>query len=137
MPGDPSPNKLHEEPASRILIIDDHPSTLSMLGDVIKEAGYEPLLAPGGNDGLRLLRERKVDLIVLDLMLEDMDGWTVLKTIKMDDSVAHIPVLIVTARTWEQEQQRIDSHTGLFEAFVLKPFNVDQLLGKIAAIVAR
>jgi CheY-like chemotaxis protein len=135
MPGELDPVSQREMLTSRILIVDDHPSTLSMLGEVVQGAGYEPLLALGGNDGLRLLRERQVDLILLDLMLEDMDGWTVLKTIKMDEDLNHIPVLIVTARNQLQEQHRIDAHAGLFEAYLLKPFLVEELLEKIAAIL--
>jgi CheY-like chemotaxis protein len=135
MPGESGPGRQREVPTPRILIVDDHPSTLSMMCEVVQGAGYEPLLALGGNDGLRLLRERKVDLILLDLMLEDMDGWTVLKTIKMDEDLHHIPVLIVTARNPRQEQHRIDAHVGLFEAYVLKPFLVEELLQKIAAIL--
>jgi DNA-binding response OmpR family regulator len=119
----------------RILVIEDHPSTLSMLGEIVQRAGYEPILAPGGNEGLRLLRQGGVDLILLDLMLEDMDGWTVLKTIKTDQDLYAIPVLIVTARNRQQEEHGIDAHRGLFEAYLVKPFVVDELLEDIAAIL--
>jgi putative two-component system response regulator len=128
-------NVEHETEKPRILIIEDHPSTLSMLAEVIRRGGYEPVQAPSGNEGLRQLRQGKVDLILLDLMLEDMDGWTVLKTIKMDEDLHPIPVLIVTARNKQQEKHGIDVHTGLFDGYLLKPFLVDELLEKISEIL--
>jgi DNA-binding response OmpR family regulator len=132
MPGASSSNLQANVRKPRILIIEDHPSTLSMLGEVVERAGCEPLLALGGNDGLELLRERSVDLVLLDLMLEDMDGWTVLKTIKMDKDLYRIPVLIVTARNQRQERHGIDVHKGLFDAYLLKPFLVEKLLDRLA-----
>jgi CheY-like chemotaxis protein len=124
-----------EAGSHRILIIEDHPSTLSLLGEIVQRAGYEPVLAQGGNEGLRLLRERGADLILLDLMLEDMDGWTVLKTIKTDEDFHTVPVLIVTGRNQMQEQHGIESHVGLFNGYLLKPFLLDDLLEEIAAIL--
>jgi DNA-binding response OmpR family regulator len=125
------------ERKSRILVIEDHPSTLNMLGEIVQRAGYEPVLASGGNEGLRLLRESGADLILLDLMLQDMDGWTVLKTIKMDQDLHPIPVLIVTARNQQQEEHGIHAHEGLFEAYLVKPFLVDVLLEDMAAILRK
>lgn len=136
MPGESGSDVQQDVRKSRILIIEDHPSTLTMLGEIVGRAGYEPLLAPGGNDGLGMLREQDVDLILLDLKLEDMDGWTVLKTIKMDEALQSIPVLIVTARNRRQEKHGIDVHEGLFEGYVLKPFLVEELLTEISAILS-
>lgn len=121
---------------ARILIIEDHPSTLKLIGEIIRQAGYEPILAPGGNAGLRLLRERGADLILLDLLLEDMDGWTVLKTIKMDDDLCSIPVVIVTGRTQAQEKRGIEAHEGLFNGYLVKPFLMDNMLEEIAALLS-
>jgi CheY-like chemotaxis protein len=135
VPGESSSDEQLDVRKSRILIIDDHPSTLGMLGEIVERAGYEPLLAPGGNDGLSMLRQHQVDLILLDLKLEDMDGWTVLKTIKMDEDLHSIPVLIVTARNRRQEKHGIDVHEGLFAGYVLKPFLVEDLLAEIAEIL--
>jgi DNA-binding response OmpR family regulator len=119
----------------RVLIIEDHPSTLDLLGQVVEQAGYEPVLARGGNEGLRLLRQVGADAVLLDLMMEDMDGWTVLKTIKMDEALSSVPVIIVTARHQYQEEHWIESHEGLFEGYVLKPFLVDDLLDRLASVL--
>jgi len=122
-------------PRYRILVIEDHPSTLNMLGDILQDAGYETVLALGGNEGIRLLRQETIDLIILDLVLEDMDGWTVLQTIKMDENLGSMPVVIVTARTKAQEARSFQSHVGLFEGYVLKPFLVDELLDQVRRIL--
>jgi CheY-like chemotaxis protein len=124
------------QPRYRILVIEDHPSTLNMLGEILGDAGYEPVLASGGNEGIHLLRREAIDLIVLDLILEDMDGWTVLKTIKMDEDLCLTPVVIVTARTVAQEERSFKSHEGLFEGYVLKPFLIDELLDQVRRALA-
>ena len=120
----------------RILVIEDHPSTLNMLGELLRDAGYEVVLALGGNEGIRLLRQERVDLVLLDLVLEDMDGWTVLKTIKMDEELGSTPVVIVSARTQVQEEHWIKSHEGLYEGYVLKPFLVDELLEQLGKVLS-
>ncbi len=119
----------------RVLVIDDHLSTLNLIGEFLEEAGYEVELAPGGNEGIRRLRETRADLILLDLVLEDMDGWTVLKTIKTDDALQQVPVIIVTARQPYLEARRIEMHEGLFESYVRKPFLVDELLAEIGKVL--
>lgn len=122
-------------PSRRVLIIEDHPSTLNMLGEILSDAGYEPVLATGGNEGIRLLRREAIDLIVLDLVLEDMDGWTVLKTVKTDEVLGSTPVVIVTARTRAQEERSFKAHEGLFEGYVVKPFLVGDLLAQVRKIL--
>jgi two-component system phosphate regulon response regulator PhoB/two-component system alkaline phosphatase synthesis response regulator PhoP len=119
----------------RILIIEDHPSTINLLSNLIRREGYEPIAARGGEEGLRLLREGGVDLVLLDLMMDDINGWTVLNTMKTDEALCPIPVIIVTARTEMQEESLISSHDGLFEAYITKPFSVYELFAKIAEIL--
>jgi CheY-like chemotaxis protein len=116
----------------RILIIEDHLSTINLLSGILGREGYEPVPARGGEEGLRLLRETGADLVLLDLMMDDINGWTVLRAIKADDALYPIPVIIVTARHQVQEESLISSHDGLFESYVMKPFSVDELLSKIA-----
>jgi len=118
-----------------ILIVEDHPSTINLLSQLVRREGYEPIAARGGEEGLRLLREGGVDLVLLDLMMDDIDGWTVLKTMKADEALCSIPVIIVTARTEMQEESSISSCDGLFEAYITKPFSVYELFAKIAQIL--
>jgi DNA-binding response OmpR family regulator len=119
------------------MIIEDHPSTINLLSYILEDAGYDPIPASGGREGLRLLRSQRADLVLLDLMMDDMDGWSVLRAIRNDETLAHIPVLIVTARHQVQEKHLIESHGDLFDGYVMKPFSVDELLAKIDEALAR
>ena len=66
----------------RVLIVEDDPGTLALLTQIVIRAGYEPLRARRGEEGWALLQEERVDLLLLDLMMRDVDGWTLLETIK-------------------------------------------------------
>ena len=66
----------------RVMIIEDDPDMIEMLSLILQRGGYEPLPALGGREGLLLLRETAVDVILLDLMMDDLNGWDVLKAIK-------------------------------------------------------
>ena len=78
-----------------------------------------------------MLREFPVDLILLDLMMDDMSGWTVLDAIKADENLRNIPVLIVSARHHLEDPVLTESHASQFEAYLVKPFVVRDLLAQI------
>lgn len=115
----------------RVLIIEDEPSTLNLLAHIVRQAGYEPVLAKRGREGLRLLRELGADLILLDLMLRDVDGWSVLLTIKADHRMRTVPVVIVSARA----PLKMDPYTSLYADYIIKPFDVDGLVLRIGEIL--
>jgi DNA-binding response OmpR family regulator len=121
----------------RIMVIEDDPKTIELHGFLLKQGGYEPLLAQGGLEGLRLLRENSVDLILLDLLLDDVDGWTVLRTLKADDRWQAIPVLIVSARHPFEDPGQTMAHAELFENYLVKPFIVHDLLMQIESALGR
>jgi CheY-like chemotaxis protein len=87
--------------------------------------------ALGGQAGLRSLREQGADLILLDLMMEDLNGWKVLETVKTDDVLQQIPVLIISARHHLEDPEATAAHEGLFEGYLVKPFVVRDLLTAI------
>jgi DNA-binding response OmpR family regulator len=120
----------------RILILEDDSSTLNLIAQIVARAGYEPILARRGREGLQLLQDTGADLVLLDIMMKDMDGWAVLKTIRADPSFGNIPVLIVSARTPGEHPSEMEAHAGLYEAYFVKPFEVDDLVVKIAEMLA-
>jgi CheY-like chemotaxis protein len=77
------------------------------------------------------LREDGSDLILLDLMMEDLNGWKVLDAIKADERMRRIPVLIISARHHTEDPEETAAHAGLFEGYLVKPFVVRDLLSKI------
>jgi len=80
----------------RLLIIDDDKSVLSELREMFTQEGYEVITAGSGEEGMRLAREQQPDLITLDIIMPGVDGWSVLKTLKSDAGVRHIPVVVLT-----------------------------------------
>jgi CheY-like chemotaxis protein len=121
----------------RVMIIEDDLDTIELLRVILELKGYEPIPALGGKRGLqRLQEEGPVDLILLDLMMDDIDGWTVLKTIKEDDHLCGIPVVILSVRHQLEDLSRTKAFAGMFAGYVVKPFNVRDLMARIEEILA-
>ena len=119
----------------QVMIIEDDPDMIELLSLVLRRGGYTPVPAQGGKEGLRLLQEMTPRLILLDLMMEDMNGWVVLEAIKEDDALRHIPVLIVSARHQLEDVVQTAAHRHQFEGYVVKPFVVRDLLAQIQEVM--
>jgi len=79
-----------------VLVIDDDPSVLELMNRFLRKSGYRVETAPNGAEGLRRAKELKPDAITLDVMMPEMDGWTVLAQLKADEELAHIPVIMMS-----------------------------------------
>ena len=121
--------------AGRVLIIEDDPDIIQLLSHVVRRAGAESVLASGGRQGLRLALKSSPDLILLDLMMDDMDGWSTLEALKADERLRTIPVIIVTVKQEVEDYEQIDAHAGMFETWISKPFKVDELTSRITQIL--
>ena len=121
--------------AGRVLIVEDDPDIIQLLSHVVRRAGAESVLASGGRQGLRLALKSSPDLILLDLMMDDMDGWTTLEALKADERLRAIPVIIVTVKQEVEDYEQIDAHAGMFETWISKPFKVDELTSRITQIL--
>jgi CheY-like chemotaxis protein len=121
--------------AGRVLIIEDDPDIIQLLSHVVRRAGAESVLASGGRQGLRLALKSSPDLILLDLMMDDMDGWSTLEALKADERSRTIPVIIVTVKQEVEDYEQIDAHAGMFETWISKPFKVDELTSRITQIL--
>lgn len=122
-------------PKKRVMIIEDDPDTIELLGVILDLRGYEPIPAYGGQAGLQKLEAGPVDLILLDLMMDDIDGWTVLGTIKADEALKGIPVIILSVKHQLEDLGRAKAHEGQFVGYMVKPFNMRALLAKIADVL--
>ena len=98
-------------------------------------AGYEPVLARGGREALHTVQAGGIDLILLDIKMKDVDGWTVLMTIKADAQASHVPVIIVTGKTPAEHRAKMESLSDLYEDYFVKPFEVDILVARIAEVL--
>jgi CheY-like chemotaxis protein len=119
----------------KVMIIEDDPDMIELLSLILNRGGYEPIAALGGRQGLHLLEESPVDLILLDLMMDDLSGWTVLEVIKADEHLRSIPVLIISARHYLEDPHQTKAHAGEFEGYLVKPFVVRDLLTQIEEAV--
>jgi DNA-binding response OmpR family regulator len=121
--------------AYRILLIDDDREMVALGKLILEREGFEVLSAYGGREGLEILDKDDVDLVLLDIMMLGMDGWQVLETIKNDEKYAHIPVIMLTARHYLEDESKTTDYAGMFDGYVVKPFVVRDLLGKIRKLL--
>ena len=87
---------LENSSGKTILIIDDDPTVSELMKRQLSKEGYQVIIAPNGKDGIRLARELKPDAITLDILMPEMDGWSVLRTLKADPEVSNIPVIMAS-----------------------------------------
>lgn len=121
--------------AYKILVVDDEPDVLRMLQVVLGRRGHQVLAAASGMEGLVTAQGERPDLVLLDIMMEGMDGWEVLKLLKLDPATQAIPVVILSARVEPRDKIR-----GLQEGavdYVTKPFSVRDLVATIDAVLER
>jgi len=120
----------------RILCIEDEPEMIDLIRLILGRRGFEVLGAAGGTAGLKEVRAQLPDLVLLDLMMPDMDGWEVYQQMKADDSTRSIPVIVVTAKA-----QSIDKVLGLHIAkvddYIAKPFSPQDLLNSVEKVLSQ
>jgi diguanylate cyclase (GGDEF)-like protein len=112
-----------------ILIVDDNPQNLKVLGAVLMEAGYAIHIAQSGEQALKSLETLKPDLILLDIMMPGMDGYEVCRAIKSDPLTERIPVIFLTAKIEEEDVVK-GFETGAVD-YVTKPFSSAILLARV------
>ncbi len=120
-------------PSARLLVVDDEPNIRELLATSLRFAGFDIHTAANGTDALRLTSELEPDLILLDVMLPDMDGFTV--TRRLREHGHHMPILFLTAR-----DDTADKITGLTvggDDYVTKPFSLEEVVARIRAILRR
>lgn len=123
--------------AHQILIIDDDREMVTLGRLILQREGFKVLSTTSGQEGLDLLDKeyQNVDLVLLDIMMLGMDGWQVLQKIKSNDKTAHIPVIMLTARHYLEDESETADYSDLFNGYLVKPFVVKELLGKIRELI--
>jgi two-component system phosphate regulon response regulator PhoB len=120
---------------ARILVIEDEKDIQEVLDYNLKQAGHRVQVAGTGKDGLKLARERRPDLVLLDLMLPDVAGTEVCKALKQDPATRDAQVMMLTAKG--EEIDRVIGFELGADDYVVKPFSVRELLLRITAILRR
>lgn len=118
----------------KIVCIEDDPEMIDLVKLILTRQGYEVTGAMGGREGLAAIRRDKPDLVLLDLMMPDMDGWEVFQHMRADEETQNIPVIVVTAKA-----QSIDKVLGLHIAkvddYITKPFGPSELLASVLRVL--
>jgi len=117
------------DPKNLILIIDDIPQNLQLLGTILKKKNYEVAVATGGQQALQALENIRPDLILLDIMMPEMDGYEVCRRIKERETTRHIPIIFLTGKTETDDMVR-GFKIGAAD-YVTKPFNASELLARV------
>ncbi len=118
---------------SLILIVEDNDKNLKLVRDVLQVKGYRTLEAGTAEDGIRLAREHRPDLVLMDIQLPGMDGIDALRLLRADAATAAIPVAAVTASVMQQDRSVI-TEAG-FDAYVSKPINLKQFLDTVRELL--
>lgn len=125
--------RMAEDQRHTILVVEDEPTLALGLCDALEFEGYNVLHAPNGQEGVNLATSKEVDVIVLDLMLPDINGYQVCETVRRTNPV--IPILMLTARS--QEADKIRGLDAGADDYVTKPFAVGELVARIRALLRR
>lgn len=113
----------------KILIVDDEQDIVESLKFVLETSDYTCYCAYNGEDGLRLAKEIMPDLIILDVMMPKINGYKISRLLKYDAKYKNIPILMVTARS-QEEDKLIGEETGADE-YITKPFELNEVVQKV------
>lgn len=120
----------------KIICIEDEPGMIDLIKLILGRRGFEVHGADGGVAGINMVREMLPDLVLLDLMMPDMNGWEVYQQMKADVSLREIPVIVVTAKA-----QNIDKVLGLHIAkvddYICKPFASRELIESVDKVLSK
>jgi two-component system response regulator VicR len=121
------------ESNKRIVYIEDEQEMIDLVSLILSRKGYEIIGANGGREGLEIVKSELPDLILLDLMMPDLDGWDVYQQLKAEEDTSNIPVIVITAKA-----QSIDKVLGLHIAkvddYISKPFSPQDLVKSIERV---
>ncbi len=112
----------------KVLIVDDEPDTLELVKLVLESGGFETVLAASGKEALSELDASRPDMVLLDIMMPDMDGWEVFRKIK--EKNAKIPIAILTAKA-QNFDRLLGLHVLKADDYITKPFGKNELISRV------
>ncbi len=112
-----------------LLIVDDNPVNIQVLGNMLEDSGYRTAATLNGNDALKFIQDEKPDLVLLDIMMPEIDGYQVCKILKEDDDLKDIPVIFLTAKNDTESIVRGFEVGGV--DYISKPYHSAELLARI------
>jgi len=121
--------------AQRILVVDDDREIVRLLRAYLEQGSYQVLVAYDGETALHVLRRERPDLVILDLMLPDRDGWDMTRIVRGDPVLAATPIIMLTARV-EDHDKIVGLELGA-DDYVTKPFNPREVMARVRAVLRR
>jgi len=118
----------------QVVCIEDDPEMIELIRLILSRRGAQVHGASGGVAGLQMVKELRPDLILLDLMMPDMDGWEVYQQIKADETLRSIPVIVVTAKA-QSIDKALGLHIAKVEDYIAKPFSPQELIESVEKIL--
>ena len=119
----------------RILVVEDNEANMYLCTRILTAHKFEVIQATNGKEAIEIAKTEKPDLILLDLMLPKIDGYWVCNLLKHDKRHEHIPIIIITAKSGE-ENVKLAMDCGA-DAYMVKPFEIQELLAKIASLLKK
>ncbi len=119
----------------RILIVDDDKEIVRIVRAYLEKAGYSVLTANDGETALHIIRSDRPDLVVLDLMMPNRDGWSVARLVRADEALAKTPIVMLTARV-ETDDKILGLDIGA-DDYIPKPFNPNEVVARVRAVLRR
>jgi DNA-binding response OmpR family regulator len=123
-----------ENAVKRILCVEDEEEMIDLIRLILARRGFEVKGASGGMEGLRMVREELPDLVLLDLMMPDLDGWEVYQQMKADEKTRNIPVIVVTAKA-QNIDRVLAMHIAKVDDYITKPFSPQELLSSVEKVL--
>ncbi len=119
----------------RILVVEDDPHVVIFATDALEYMGFEVLIARNGIEGLEKVKKEKPDLIILDVMMPEMDGYEVCRRLKADPKMSHLPILMLTAKG--QIQDKVKGLDTGADDYLAKPYDKDEFESRVKALMRR
>jgi len=119
----------------RILVVDDDREIVRLVRAYLEQAGFQVQTAHDGEAALHVLRSERPDLMVLDLMLPDRDGWDITRLARGDSGLAHIPIIMLTARV-DDTDKILGLELGA-DDYITKPFNPREVVARVRSVLRR
>ncbi len=119
----------------KILVVDDSSTQLKHIEDIIRKAGYTVLTASSGKEAIEVSKQEKPDLIFLDIIMPDMDGFEACRLITRDDVTKNIPVVVLTSKN--QKADRMWAQMQGASEFISKPYKAEQIIDAINKFQSR
>ena len=117
-------------PKNRVLVVEDNEDNMTLIVDVLQSLDYEVIQAKDGEQGVTMATDMIPDVILMDLSLPRMDGWTATKTIKQNQNLHHIPIIALTAHAMVGDRER--ALAAGCDDYISKPINLQELAGKLS-----